>query len=209
MERYCQNTLDYYNSHADSFREDTIHASMSALQEEFLEMLPAGGRILDLGCGPGRDTRLFLERGFRVTAVDGSEELCRLAEDFTGQPVICSTFQEFRPGESYDGIWACASLLHLPKEEIVLVIERLSPYLREGGVFYMSFKYGSFSGERNGRFFTDLTEQDMDGILAGIPALGLVRYALTGDVRSGRGHEKWLNVYLEKRTVRDPENDGL
>ena len=207
MERYCQNTLDYYNSHADSFREDTIHASMSALQEEFLEMLPAGSRILDLGCGPGRDTRLFLERGFRVTAVDGSEELCRLAEDFTGQPVICSTFQEFRPGETYDGIWACASLLHLPKEEIVRVIERLSPYLREGGVFYMSFKYGSFSGERNGRYFTDLTEQDMDGILAGIPALGLVRYALTGDVRPGRGHEKWLNVYLEKRPVWEPEND--
>ena len=148
MERYCQNTLDYYNSHADSFREDTIHASMSALQKEFLEMLPAGGRILDLGCGPGRDTRLFLERGFRVTAVDGSEELCRLAEAFTGHPVIHSTFQEFRPGESYDGIWACASLLHLPKEEIVRVIERLSPFLREGGVFYMSFKYGSFSGEQ-------------------------------------------------------------
>ena len=183
MERYCQNTLDYYNSHADSFREDTIHASMSALQKEFLEMLPAGGRILDLGCGPGRDTRLFLERGFRVTAVDGSEELCRLAEAFTGLPVIHSTFQEFRPGESYDGIWACASLLHLPKEEIVRVIERLSPFLREGGVFYMSFKYGSF--------------------LAGIPALGLVRYALTGDVRPGRGHEKWLNVYLEKRPLQE------
>ena len=163
MEKYCQDTLDYYNSHADGFRSDTIHASMSALQEEFLEMLPAGGRILDLGCGPGRDTRLFLERGFKVTAVDGSEELCRLAEDFTGQPVICSTFQEFRPGETYDGIWACASLLHLPKEEIIRVIERLSPFLREGGVFYMSFKYGSFSGERNGRYFTDLTEQDMAG----------------------------------------------
>ena len=176
---------------------------MSALQKEFLEMLPAGGRILDLGCGPGRDTRLFLERGFRVTAVDGSEELCRLAEAFTGHPVIHSTFQEFRPGESYDGIWACASLLHLPKEEIVRVIERLSPFLREGGVFYMSFKYGSFSGERNGRYFTDLTEQDMDGILAGIPALGLVRYALTGDVRPGRGHEKWLNVYLEKRPLQE------
>lgn len=84
MERYCQNTLDYYNCHADSFRADTIQASMSALQEEFLEMLPAGGRILDLGCGPGRDTRLFLERGFRVTAVDGSEELCRLAEALPG-----------------------------------------------------------------------------------------------------------------------------
>ena len=82
MEKYCQDTLDYYNSHADGFRSDTIHASMSALQEEFLEMLPAGGRILDLGCGPGRDTRLFLERGFRVTAVDGSEELCRLAQNY-------------------------------------------------------------------------------------------------------------------------------
>lgn len=191
-------TLDYYNSHATEFVEGTKNVDFSSLQNEFISRIKTGRKILDLGCGSGRDSKAFLDWGFQVTAVDGSPELCELASAFIGQQVICSDFRSYKPEEAFDGIWACASLLHLPKEDIRSVIEKLAEHLTETGCFYLSFKYGTFSGERNGRYFTDMTEEAFYELIKDIPSVEIMDQFLTTDARPGRSDEKWLNVFLKK-----------
>ena len=191
-------TLDYYNENARAFCDDTQEVEFSAFQSAFTSHIPEGGRILDLGCGSGRDSRAFLNAGYQVTAVDGSVELCHIASEFIGQPVLCSTFQDYVPGEEFDGIWACASLLHIPSEELAGIIARLAGSLRRGGCFYVSFKYGDLRGVRNGRFFQDMTESSLRELLRDIPELEVVSANITGDVRAGREKELWLNVFLKK-----------
>ena len=106
-------TIQYYDQNAADFVENTRNVDFHVMQDEFIEGLPAGAKILDLGCGSGRDTKYFLEHGYRVDAIDGSAELCTLASEYTGIPVKCQLFQELDASEVYDGIWACSSLLHL------------------------------------------------------------------------------------------------
>ncbi len=192
-------TLAYYAEHAEEFVANTRDADMGELRSVFLSYLPPEGTVLDLGCGSGRDSKAFLDQGCQVVAVDGSEELCRFAEQFIGQPVICSTFREYTPGTSFDGIWACASLLHLGgKDEIASVMAKMAAHLKPGGCFYVSFKYGDFSGERNGRYFTDMTEASLAETVRGIPSLRVDRLLVTADARPGRDSEKWLNAFLVK-----------
>lgn len=194
-----EKTLAYYNEKAADFVAGTVDVEFSKMQNDFLSFIKPGGSILDLGCGSGRDSKMFIENGYKVTAVDGSSELAKKASDYIGQDVICSTFQDFVPEENYDGIWACASLLHLTPEDIKTVMNRLKDYLNKDGVFYVSFKYGDFSGERNGRFFTDYTEDRFNELLKEIPGLEIERTYISSDVRPGRAAERWLNAYLVKR----------
>lgn len=193
-------TLDYYDRQAQDFIQATIDADMSYMQRHFLTYIKRGGRILDLGCGSGRDSKMFLDAGYKVVSVDGSLQMCRATEILTGQKAVHSTFQAYTPSEVFDGIWACASLLHLERKEISRVVKRLLFSLCRYGCFYMSFKYGTFSGERNGRFFTDMTEETLHSVLSGITGLELVDVVITNDVRLTRAHEKWLNAYF-KRTL--------
>ena len=197
-------TIDYYNRSAGAFFESTRGVDFSEIQERFLGRVKTGGRILDLGCGSGRDSRAFLERGYEVVAVDGSEELAKLAGEFIGQEVIVADFWEYEPEGMFDGIWACASLLHLPKEEIAAVMRKLADHLAEGGCFYVSFKYGEFQGERNGRYFTDMTKESFGEVLAEVAGLNIMEEFVTGDVREGRGGERWLNVMMGTVNRRPP-----
>ena len=189
-------TIEYYNNEADRFFESTVSVDFSKIQEQFLKYVKPGGRILDLGCGSGRDSRAFLERGYEVVAVDGSRELAKIAGAYIGQKVIVADFREFEPEGTFDGIWACASLLHLPKGEIAAVMRQMAAHLAEGGCFYASFKYGEFQGERNGRYFTDMTEESFRELLEGVPGLAIEEYFSSGDVRAGRESERWLNVMM-------------
>lgn len=191
-------TLDYYNKQAKTFVQGTVDVEFSTLQNEFASMIKEHGRVLDLGCGSGRDSKAFLNKGFDVVSVDGSIEMSKIATEYIGKEVICSTFQEYEPEGVFDGIWACASLLHLTKEDIILVMNKLSKSLKTNGIFYVSFKYGDYVGERNGRFFMDLTEESFDEILKEIPSLKIKHECITSDARPGRENEKWLNVFLVK-----------
>jgi len=191
-------TLDYYDRIAEEFAADTRDADVGELHALFLSHLPAGGRILDLGCGSGRDSRLFRDKGYEVVAVDGSREFCKIASSLIGQEVLCRTFEELDFEEEFDGVWACASILHVPSEHLTGVIARISRALKRGGFFYASFKYGVFEGERNGRYFTDLDEAGFANMIAGFPEFGIVETRITGDVRPGRAEEKWLNVVVRK-----------
>ena len=141
-------TINYYNLNAKKFIENTQNADMHLTQDKFLQLLPESASILDFGCGSGRDTKYFLEKGYQVVATDGSAELCRLASSFTGIKVKEMLFQELDEIGVYDGIWACSSILHLPKQELLPVIRKMCIALKDNGVIYTSFKYSNFEGER-------------------------------------------------------------
>lgn len=190
-------TLDYYNQNADAFIQGTVSVDFQKTQDRFLEKL-MGNRILDFGCGSGRDTKYFMEKGYDVDASDGSEELCRSASQYTGITVKQMLFQELDAVDEYDGIWACSSILHLPKSELKSVIRKMAAALRMNGVIYTSFKYGDFEGERNGRYFTNFTERSFEDFMKDTDNLQIEDYWITGDVRPGRGEEKWLNLLLRK-----------
>ena len=191
-------TIAYYNLNAENFIENTQNVDMHLAQDRFLQLLDENASILDFGCGSGRDTRYFLDKGYRVTATDGSAEICRLASIFTGIAVKEMLFQQLDDINTYGGIWACSSILHLPKNELLLVIRKMCNALKDTGVIYTSFKCGDFEGVRNGRYFTDFTEDSFKKFIEGIPELTIEDQWITVDVRLGRGEEKWLNLILRK-----------
>ena len=191
-------TLNYYNQNADQFCKNTISVEFSATQHRFLSHLPVAAHILDFGCGSGRDTKAFLDQGYHVEAIDGSEELCKLASQYTGIQVRHMLFQELSEVSEYDGIWACSSILHLPLEELYEVLYKMSTALKPNGIIYTSFKYGTFSGERSGRYFTDMTEETFADFISKIENLRVEEEWITSDVRPGRSEEKWLNLILRK-----------
>ncbi len=191
-------TLDFYNQNAEDFASNTFDVDFSENQNRFLKYLKPEAAILDFGCGAGRDTKRFLELGYNVTAMDGSPELCRIASANTGIRVVNRRFQDLDEKNIYDGIWACASILHLPKIELETVLRKMLDALKDNGVIYTSFKYGEFEGERNGRYFTDFTESSFRTFSDGIPQLHIEQNWISGDARPGREDEKWLNLILKK-----------
>lgn len=193
-----ENTLEYYNRNAREFAAATVSVEFESMQRRFLDKLPHGARILDFGCGSGRDAKYFLDRGYLVEATDGSEELCRIASEYAGIPVRHMLFEELDETDRYDGIWACSSILHLRRQELPEVMKRMARALKDRGIIYTSFKYGQFEGERNGRYFTDMTEVSFLGLMGDVEELKTEEEWVTSDVRPGRGEEKWLNLILRK-----------
>ena len=191
-------TLEYYNQNADTFFAGTVSVDFKQTQNKFLDCLNEGAYILDFGCGSGRDTKYFLEAEMKVDAIDGSEEMCRIASEYTGIKVQQMLFQELGAHDQYDGIWACASILHLPKNDLKIVLQKMAAALKKRGFIYTSFKYGEFEGERNGRYFTDFTIDTFQTFIQNITGLEIKENWITGDVRPGRGEERWLNLILQK-----------
>lgn len=194
-------TLTYYNQNAQNFIDGTISVDFTEIQNQFLSLLPANSNILDFGCGSGRDTKYFFDHGFSVDATDGSEELCRIASEYTGIKVRHLLFQQLDEVKKYDGIWACAYILHLKKNELPNVLQKMSRAVKPNGIIYMSFKYGDFEGFRNERYFIDLTETSAQELLQAVPELQMEKQWVSGDVRVGRGDERWLNMILRKLDI--------
>ena len=190
-------TLDYYDANAEAFAASTRALAFTSTQSRFLDRLPPAASVLDLGCGSGRDARFFLERGCRVTAMDGCGRMCRLASDFAGIPVRHMRFKDLRDTSAYDGVWACASLLHLPRTQLAAALARVRAALKPGGVLYASFKYGTFEGMRGGRYYTDFTEDTFAEYLRS-ERLGLTPEEtwISADIRPERRDERWLNMFL-------------
>lgn len=187
----------YYDENAQAFFEGTVEADMSSNYIDFLAKLAKGSHILDAGCGSGRDSKNFKELGYKVTAIDASEAMCALAGEYINQPVEHMRFQDMNFQDEFNGIWASASLLHVLSEELPEVLKKLYRALKPQGILYASFKYGEFEGERNGRYFHDLKE-DKAKVLFIQAGFKVVNQWITGDVREGRGDEKWLNILCEK-----------
>lgn len=189
--------IDYYEQNAEEFFASTVLVDMATLHGRFLAHIPFGGHILDAGCGSGRDAKAFSNLGFRVTAFDGAPSLARLASEHLGQTVSVRKFADIDEVACYDGVWACASLLHLPLSAVPDAIDRLWKALKPGGSLYFSFKYGTGERHRNGRSFTDADESIVLNWLGSLAGLAEREIWITQDQRSERA-EEWINVLALK-----------
>ena len=200
---YKSNTTDktiaYYNSHTKEFTERTVEADMSFCQEKFLKLLPPGAVILDAGCGSGRDSRFFLNHGMQIQAIDASVEICRQASAYIGQPVKCMRFDELDCSQMFDGIWACASLLHVEKKALPGILQKFHRALKTKGVFYASFKYGDGEEERLERFFSDYRLEEIEQVFLQDGLFELVESFETEDVRPDYKNKPWVNIIVRKK----------
>ena len=189
--------IEYYNENAQAFYENTVNADMSFWREKFESYVTDGWRILDAGCGSGRDSRAFKQHGFSVVAFDASREMCRMASELLGEEVWQMRFDEIAFDEEFDGIWACASLLHVSLDELPKTISKLYKALKDKGFMYASFKYGEGTTQRGERTFSDFTENSVKKMMeeAGFK---IIECGITSDIRPGRAEEKWVNVIVGK-----------
>ena len=190
-------TIDYYNQYAEEFSQATLLVDMETLYQPFLAELPDTARILDVGCGAGRDILAFKNKGYQVEAIDYSEELVKRATQITDIQVQLKSFYEIDELELYDGIWACASLLHCERNRLAEVIGKLITALKPNGVLYMSFKFGNSDREKDGRQFTDLDEVQAEVLLGRFDTVQEILQWNTVDKRPER-QEKWLNLLWKK-----------
>jgi SAM-dependent methyltransferase len=191
-------SADYYNQNASTFFAQTVHADMTESQQRFLRHIPVGGRILDAGCGSGRDAKAFVTKGYEVIAFDGSAEMVRLASEFTGLPIQHMTFDQMAWWEHFDGIWASASLLHVPRAELPNVAGKFQQALKQGAAWYLSFKHGTEEREKDGRRFTDMDESMLRKDIVASTSMEIVDLWVSEDVRPGRHGELWLNAVLRR-----------
>lgn len=197
-------TLAYYNEFAEEFAARMASIPMQSLYDRFLPLIPAGGHILDAGCGSGRDLKFFSECGYRVSGIDASAGMVAVATRVSGQPVRQLDFLDLDDRHAFDGIWCCASLLHVSEAQLPEVLARLVRAAKTGGILFMSFKEGNFSGLRHGRFFTDLTQPRLRELLAEHP-LEIVELFRTADQRAERVEEYWTNAVVRKIALASDE----
>ena len=191
-------TINYYNENAETFYQNTVDIDLEPFYEKFLRYIPDKGRILDVGCGSGRDSLYFINNGYDVTSIDASEEMVKLSSALTGQSTIHLRIEDIDYQNKFNGIWACASLLHIEKIFTEKVLISLGNALRKSGVLYASYKYGANTSILEGRYYNNFDESSFRAVIGNIKKLDIVNQWTTDDLRPSRENEKWLNVLLEK-----------
>lgn len=190
-------TIDYYQNNADEFFKGTIDVDMSNIYQQFTKHLPSNSLILDAGCGSGRDTKAFIDMGYRVDAFDASSEMVQRASKYTDLDVKHAFFDDVVAIDKYDAIWCCASLLHVPEDDLPSALAKLATALKPNGIWYSSFKYGDTQREKGGRLFTDVNEERLANLVQSLHSIEIQQTWVTEDNRPDRD-EKWLNVLLIK-----------
>jgi len=190
--------IEYYDNHADEYASQTLLMDMSPVFNEFLTTIPKGGTILDAGCGSGRDSLYFLEHGYQVVAFDASLNMTRIARKITGLAVQNLRFQDMNYDNMFDGVWACASLLHVEKIELNSIFQRIFLSLKQDGIFFSSFKYGTGKLLTKGRSFTMINENDLKNILKANRGFDLVK-TWNNTTTLGRQSTNWYNIILRKK----------
>ena len=170
-------TLDWYRMNAETFIAGSEGVDMSAQYRPFLALVAPGGRILDLGSGAGNCAELLEHTRQRV-----------------GCEVRQLRFEDLDYTDAFDGVWACASLLHVPKAGLPAMFRLVRRALKKGGVFYASFKYGDAERVKNGRSFTDLNEDSLRSLLEEAGGFRIADLWTSADARPERAHERWVDV---------------
>lgn len=190
--------INYYEENFVQYIRDTIECDMSEQYNLFLKHINPPGKILDVGFGSGRDMKFFKSKGFKVFGIDSCKSFCD-AIDKQKFNIENIAVEDFNARDTYNGIWACASLLHVKKEDLYHVFYKLLLSLKDGGILYASFKYGNFEKEINGRYFNYINEEIIVEIVKKLGIAEILEILLSSDVREDRKNETWINVILRKK----------
>ena len=187
----------YYDENFESFISDTINVDMEEHYRKFLSRLTDGASILDAGCGSGRDSLAFKNLGYKVMAFDASSAMVEATKSLAEVPAYQTTFQSAKFETLFNGIWACASLLHVPRQELSKAFENLAAHLKNDGIIYASFKYGVNERQKGDRYFNDLNEDSLKEHINCVSSLEILEHWTSPDQRVGRSDERWLNCLLK------------
>lgn len=190
------NMSNYYDVNAKEYIESTINCDMSIHYEKFLKYLPKTGKILDVGFGSGRDMIYFKSLGYEVEGIDTSVEFVNNMKEKEFN-VRLESACELNYSAEYDGIWACASLLHIKRDELEEVIIKCMNALKENGVLYCSFKYGDMEVEKDNRYFNYMNEEIICKFFK-ISNVDIIEIYKTNDVRKDRNCDEWVNIIIRR-----------
>lgn len=192
-------SISYYDKNSQEFFDRTINADVQDLYQKFLKYVPKEGRILDAGCGVGRDSRFFLSKGYDVLAFDGSQEMVKITSNLLGKEALHMLFQDMNFSNEFDAVWANASLLHVPYENLRGVIEGFHKALLPSGILYASFKYGASMRSVEDRFFFDMNEDSIKSYIKGLFApLEIWKSADTRSKIAPSPDKSWLNFIARR-----------
>ncbi len=195
-----QATIDCYNQQADEYGARFLSLDTKEHCQRFLGFLPEEAHILDAGCGPGRDTKYFLDNGYHVTAFDAAEEFVKQARAHTNHPILHMSFDYVTFKEEFDGVWAMASLLHLSREECFEVFQKnLVPALKLQGVLYCCFLEGEGERMARGRYFMDYTEEALRALFNQLETVTILDIWVQEDQAPDRKGRNWVNGLVRKR----------
>ena len=206
INQLSKRTLNYYDKNTVEFAGQTVSIDMHDLYELFINQLPQRDTqcILDVGCGSGRDADYFAKQGYDVTAIDASAKLIQWARQhhissrITWYDLDFCSIEKQAWENKFTGIWACASLLHVPFLELPCIIESLLDTLTDEGVMYLSFKYGEGERVDEKRFFCDMDEARWKTIVAKIPQVIECDIWLSADKRADC-KDTWFNVMIKRK----------
>ncbi len=193
--------LEFYNNNAKLYFEQTRVGNLEENYERFLSKIPKNSYILDFGCGSGRDSKYFLEHGYKVKAIDGAYEMCKIASDYINQDVECMLFEDLKDIEIYEGIWACSSILHIEKENLPNIIVKMVGALKKNGIIYTCFKKGSGYEIKEGKYYNYITKEELEEILNKLNLnVDIIDYfeTLPSTNRPGTNGTIWSNYIIKK-----------
>ena len=200
MKDYINNTLKYYDDNIESYKElwlkDFSKNYNFEIPDIFLSYLEPNCHILDLGCGTGRDSKYFIDKGYQVTSIDGSKEMCNIAQTLLQKQVEQINFLDINYKEEFDGVFACASLLHLDNEDLIFVLKKISDSLKQSGILYTCFKYGNSTRVDEGRFYNDMNEEKFLDLIKNIENLKIIKTWISEQYKSDT---KFLNYIIKKQ----------
>jgi len=188
--------IPFYNSNHIDYINRTYPLDMSASYLMFLKHMTKDGHILDLGCGSGRDSEYFLSKGYTVTSMDGSKELIEHCRTYLKSTIVHDTFETFKSTHLFDGIWACASLLHVDRPNINAIVTKYIGMLKKGGVFFMSFKSLDQDFDYDGRHFTCFTPKTFKEFLHSFDHIQVLGIRESDGVQSD--NMTWVSAVIKK-----------
>lgn len=190
------NNGNYYNEEYASYVENSINVDLLHIYDQFLELIPIKGSILDAGCGSGRDMLYFNNAGYSVKGFDNSIKMVEIASSYSKCSVDYTSFEKIEYKDAFDGIWACASLLHVQREDLNDVFIKLHKALHKGGILYCSFKNREDDFTDNKRSFTCFSPQKIEQFISLLSIFSIEKIFISEDARKERKGEMWTNALL-------------
>ena len=200
-------TIEYYNNNASEYYDQTAAVDLHDKYERFLRYIPEGGRIMDVGCGSGRDAAAFCRMGYDAEGLDAAEGLAAVARAKQNIDVTVCDMEDWVASDPYDGIWCCAVLLHLEDDRISSFFSNLKYNLKEGGAIFISVKTGIPTGyDEKGRYMRGFTREELGSFIdeansgsvsSSGDAGGSLKIAEEWETEDGMNRAvKWLNVIV-------------